>query len=433
VNGRWVASGAFAALTGAWIILMLRQVPCLGAESYDTYRLMCYTDIPLIYNWRQLVEGQVPLFEAPVEYPVLTALFMEIARRLVPLFGGLSEPGLSEAQIEQSTQLFFGITAVMLFGCMLVAVWAHLQLQPRDAWMLAASPAVITCGLINWDALVVALTALALLAWSRGKPVASGVFIGLGVAAKLYPALLLVPLAALCLRAGRMREFGRTVAAACGAWALVNLPFAIANPANWALFWSFNEAHGADLGSIWLVLEQMGQAAPNLSRAEFVLLALGTAGIVGVLLAAPKRPRLAQGVFLIVTLFAVVNKVYSPQYVLWLLPLLILANPRRGDWLLFTFAETLYFASVWLYFVAALDGTEYRFYWFAIAFRVGVQLWLSGRVVYDIFHPPAWDPETNEGILRGSADVVAYPLTRYREHPKKVLTVEPGTSARWSQ
>jgi uncharacterized membrane protein len=40
--------------------------------------------------------------------------------------------------------------------------------------------------------------------------------------------------------------------------------------------------------------------------------------------------------FLVVAAFLMTNKVYSPQYVLWLLPLMILARPKWRDWLIFT-------------------------------------------------------------------------------------------------
>ena len=55
------------------------------------------------------------------------------------------------------------------------------------------SPALLLTGLINWDLLAVALVAGALWAWARGRPVLSGVLIGLGTAAKLYPLFLLGP------------------------------------------------------------------------------------------------------------------------------------------------------------------------------------------------------------------------------------------------
>ncbi len=50
-----------------------------------------------------------------------------------------------------------------------------------------------------------------------------GVLIGLGTAAKLYPALVLIPLAVLCLRAGKVREFTVVAAAAVASWLVVNL------------------------------------------------------------------------------------------------------------------------------------------------------------------------------------------------------------------
>ena len=53
-----------------------------------------------------------------------------------------------------------------------------------------------------------------------------------------------------------------------------------------------------------------------------VLLVAGTAWLT---LAAPVRPRVAQVAFLLVAGFLLVNKVWSPQYSLWLLPLAVLA------------------------------------------------------------------------------------------------------------
>ena len=66
-------------------------------------------------------------------------------------------------------------------------------------------------------------------------------------------------------------------------------------------------------------------------------------------LRAPETPRLAQLGFLVVAGFLLVNKVYSPQYVLWLLPLAVLARPRWRDQLIWQAGELLYFAAVWWY------------------------------------------------------------------------------------
>ena len=75
----------------------------------------------------------------------------------------------------------------------------------------------------------------------------------------------------------------------------------------------------------------------------------------------PETPRLAQLGFLIVAGFLLVNKVYSPQYVLWLLPLAVLARPRWRDQIIWQAGEVLYFAAVWWYlggFLAPAGGGD---------------------------------------------------------------------------
>ena len=49
-----------------------------------------------------------------------------------------------------------------------------------------------------------------MLAWARRRPALAGALIGVGVALKLYPLLLFVPMVILALRTGRLREVGKT-------------------------------------------------------------------------------------------------------------------------------------------------------------------------------------------------------------------------------
>jgi uncharacterized membrane protein len=412
--GVWFSAGPWVMLIGTlnWLLLMVRQVPCL--QGSDPYRSMCYSDVIPLYYHRGLLDGQVPFLQADLEYPVLTGAVMEVARRLVTVLGGRSEPGLSGDEHALAASLFFGATALLMFAFFVVLIWAHLRLsRPWDAMMIAASPAVLTTGLINWDMMVIALTSLALLSWSQRKPVWTGIWIGLGVAAKLYPALLLVPLAVLCFRTARLRPFFITTAAALGSWVAVNLPVYLANPPGWLYFWTFNVERGAELGSLWYVLTLAGYEIEGLSRLISVLMVIGTAVICLILLLAPRRPRLAQGFFLLVVLFLVLNKVYSPQYVLWLLPVLVLARPRWREWIAFGVAETLYFGAIWGHLAGTLtpgSGGPDRLYWASVVLRVAVQVILAGRVIWDMFRAQddpvraggADDPDG--GFLDGAAD-----------------------------
>ena len=158
---------------------------------------------------------------------------------------------------------------------------------------------------------------------------------GLGVAAKLYPLLLFVPLAVLCFRSGRLRQFWLALAGGVASWVAVNLPVYVLSPSGWLYFWTFNVDRGADWGSLWYALSLVGVQVEDVSRAQSVWMVLGTAAICALLLLAPRRPRWSQGVLLVLVLFLVVNKVYSPQYLLRLLPFVVLARPRWRDWAVF--------------------------------------------------------------------------------------------------
>ena len=60
-----------------------------------------------------------------------------------------------------------------------------------------------------------------------------------------------------------------------------------------------------------------------------VVFLLCCAAIAYIGLTAPQRPRVAQLAFLTVAAFLLVNKVWSPQFSLWLVPLAVLALPHR--------------------------------------------------------------------------------------------------------
>ena len=60
--------------------------------------------------------------------------------------------------------------------------------------------------------------------------------------------------------------------------------------------------------------------------------------------------------FLVVAAFLLVNKVYSPQYVLWLLPLAVMARPRWIDQAIWQTAEIFYWMMIWLHIPDALVG-----------------------------------------------------------------------------
>ena len=85
--------------------------------------------------------------------------------------------------------------------------------------------------------------------------------------------------------------------------------------------------------------------------------------------------------------FLLINKVYSPQYVLWLLPLAVLARRNWRDLLIWQAGEVFYFAMVWFYlggWIAPAGGMGTPAYQLAIVVRLAAEVYLIVRVVLEL-------------------------------------------------
>jgi uncharacterized membrane protein len=335
----------------------LQKVPCTraGFDFVPTVRNGCYTDIYPLYFGRGLADGKIPYLDKisePVEYPVLTGGFMHVMAVLSRWFGG--------PDVTSRGMLFFRLTCIALVLCAALTVLATAYIAGRrslrSGLMVAASPALLLAIYINWDMLAVALSALALAAWARRHETAAGVLLGLAVAAKFYPLLFLGPLFLLCLRAGRMREFGRFAAGAVISWLVVNVPIMLAAWDSWSRFYTFNQQRPVDWGSIFFLTGRKGMSSvndvPTLNLMGEVGFAVLSIAIALLILLAPRRPRLPQVLFLVLAAFLLTNKVWSPQYILWLLPLIVLARPKLPAYLVWQAGEICYFFGIWWYLLA---------------------------------------------------------------------------------
>ncbi|WP_151477271.1 glycosyltransferase family 87 protein [Streptomyces albicerus] len=407
---------------GMFALGMVQKLPCydgawfFGASSQYTHA--CYSDIPHLYQGRGFADGLVPYFDKLegdmeyLEYPVLTGVFMEVAAWLTPGSGS----------IQDQEQVYWMVNAGMLMVCaavIAVCVTRTHRRRPWDGLLIALAPAVALTATINWDLLAVALTAAAMLMWSRGRTLAFGVLLGLATAAKLYPVLLLGPLFVLCWRAGKWREFGTALLGAAGSWLIVNLPVMLLAPEGWSKFYTFSQERGVDFGSFWLILSQRMEsplATDTVNAFATVLMLISCVGVAALALTAPRRPRFAQLAFLIVAAFILTNKVYSPQYVLWLVPLAALARPKWRDFLIWQACEVAYFLGIWMYLAYTTSGDAHKGlpeegYQLAIAVHLLGTLYLCAVIVRDIFMPErdvvrrSGDDDPSGGVLDGAEDV----------------------------
>lgn len=400
---------------GMFALGMVQKLPCYdGGWFYGAtaqYTHACYSDIPHLYNGRGFADDLVPYFNRIpdsvsggmeyLEYPVLTGLLMEVASWLTPHSGDL----------QTREQVYWLANAAMLMACtavIAVCVSRTHRRRPWDALLVALAPAFALTATINWDLLAVALTAAAMLMWSRSRALAAGVLLGLATAAKLYPVLLLGPLLVLCLRAGRWRAFWAATGGTAAAWLVVNVPVMISTQGGlhirdgWKQFYTFSQERPVDFGSLWLIISQRtGNPLDDVNTYAMILMALACAGVAALALCAPRRPRFAQLAFLVIVAFVLTNKVYSPQYVLWLIPLAALARPRWRDFLVWQACEVMYFLGIWMYLAYTNSGDQHRGlppegYQLATALHFAGTLFLCAMVVRDALVPDR-DPVRRDG------------------------------------
>lgn len=326
-----------------------------GWSTQPAYTGLCYSDWTALYGARGFADDPWAPFTGggggePFEYPVLMSLVASLTSLLVPR--GL--PG------DQQTLAYFDVNAFFVVLLWAVVVLAVAKSSGRRIWdgaIVAASPAMMLAATVNWDLWAVAFLALGLLALGREHPWLAGILIGLGAATKLYPALVLGALLVLAIRTGRWAGFLRVGVGAAGAWLAANLPFALLSYERWITFYTFSRDRGAGNSSLWQAWDfSVGRWLPELHTTPGAISVLGTGlfalcclGILLLGLWAPQPPRVASLAFLVVAAFVLFGKVYSPQFVLWLVPLAALAYPRWRVLLTWQVVEVAHFAGIWMF------------------------------------------------------------------------------------
>ncbi|HET9254561.1 MAG TPA: glycosyltransferase 87 family protein [Pseudonocardiaceae bacterium] len=405
----------------------------LQVDWHDSrqYAAMCYSDTIPLYSAERLDQpglsgfpyatswiehqGQPDQRIRYMEYPVLTGLYQWVAAKLAQSWVAAAASGWLPAAAPAIVH--FHISALGLTAAWLVTVWALVLLSPRRPWdaaIAALSPLVVVHAFTNFDVLATALATTGLLAWARGRPVLAGVLLGLGAATKFYPLLLLYPILLVSLRARQRdrvqpRSAGTAIAAAALSWAAVNLPIALLFPAGWAEFFRLNNRRGADPDTLYTVVSTFtgwpgfdgvlrpGQIPLTLNLVSAALFLLACAAIGWVALRAPQPPRLAQLCFLVVAAFLLVNKVWSPQYSLWLIPLAVLAIRQWKPILAWMTLDALLWAPRMAYYL----GTDHKGlpigpFLGAVLIRDTAVVFLIALVLHAIYRPAPPGPQSGD-------------------------------------
>jgi uncharacterized membrane protein len=390
---RWL----FAMTLVTLLLGYAQKSPCANGDwtGNKQYTHFCYSDVVPLWSDERLDVGGVPYRDTTVEYPVLTGGFMWLTADLTRGFHAIDS--------SPSELVVFGaLTALLLSLCGLVVTAATAQTsrgRPWDAAIFALSPLLVFHAFSNWDLLAMAFASAGLWAWARQRPVLAGAMIGLGTAAKLYPVFLLIAIGVLAIRTRRYADAVWATVSAALVWVAVNGPIGLAYHRGWWEFYKFSIERPTERSTFWAIGRSLAKNAagssdapywvpPGIAVAFAFLVAIGIVIALGLL--APTRPRLAQLAFLCVLAFLITTKVWSPQYSLWLVPLIALARPRWRLTLVWQFSEIL----VWILTLTLLlgitvpaHGISYGGLMVMLLIRDGLLLALAAMVVREMWCP----------------------------------------------
>ena len=382
----------FFALLGVVLITLVAawwtKGRCLfdgGWENGQQYLSWCYTDILPLWFVEELNVGATPYLDHAVEYPVLIGAQMQVAALLVRAFIFDTDSWASG---------FYVVNVLLGAPMYMVAAYRLFRMgvtPTRLLWFVAA-PSFIVYAFMNWDAMAVMLVVVAIELHRRGRDVGAGIAAGLGTAAKLFPAFLIPIVVIARISQGRWRDGAKHAAAAAGAWLVVNVPVMIAAPSGWAEFLRLNRTRPADWDSLWYFWQQVRDRAfdvPLLNMWTLGLFVLGAAAIV--LYGRRRMPpeELWRLLLPVLCWFLLTNKVYSPQFSIWLLPLMALALPRASAFAAFAVSDFFVFVLRFSFLGGRQDLTPaagYDLFAIAILVRTVVLLWIIVETLR--FDPP---------------------------------------------
>ena len=343
-----------------------------GWQSPDQYVHACYSDIPALYGERGLDRGVWAYSSGAesVEYPVIQGAVMWFTAKIIP----------------HGTNNYFYGSALLLALLFIFISFITFKIRPEFGYLLPLAPAAIASMYINWDLWAIATMMLAIYWFDRKAEVASAFALGIAVSTKFLPIFLLIPIAIIFFRQERISKFFKYVAISMATFAAINLPVALTTPVGWWRFYDLNLNRGSDWGSVWYALSNLRVDLTHQNYLSVLCLLIGLTALTIYLLQLRIPPTLAHTAIFVMAIVMAVSKVYSPQYVLWLTPLAVIAMIDKGELAIFWFwqgAEVMYHLAIWQH-LAQVTGAKFGLpvvaYSVITLIRIGASILLLARL-----------------------------------------------------
>ncbi len=345
---------ALAILASLLSFVKFQHCRASGWGTPDVYIHMCYSDITALYSERGMNTHDFPYSSATnsVEYPVITGLVMWATSFFV------TDPN-------NPYRNYFDINIALLIALFIgLALLVH-ELTPEFSYLLPLAPAVIGSLFINWDLYAVITSVAALYFFTKDKPNYSAFLLGIAIATKFFPIVFLFPLALHFMYLRKLRSFFSYVLMTAATWIVINAPIALTHYQGWTRFYSMNFTRESDWGSFWYALTSLGAKVSSLNYLAVIATCAIIIGLavfyVEIFQTKTPHDNLFLLIFITVAAFTTINKVYSPQYVLWLTPFAVLAireKRERAAFWVWQIGEALYHFAIWQ-FLASFTGAKF--------------------------------------------------------------------------
>ena len=338
----------------------------------DQYIHACYSDLPSLFGERGMVDNTWPYASdaKAVEYPVLTGLVM-----------------YATSFVAHTPISYFNFNAFLLALLFIGLVFIVYRIKPEFTYLLPLAPAMVASLYINWDLWAIATMMLAIYWFDRKAYLYSSIAIAVSISTKFLPVFLLLPILFILWRSNQIRELVKYAITTVAIWLAINLPFALTTPTGWWRFYKLNMEREADWGSLWLAFSQLGLGLANLNYLAILLLLIGLTSFVIFLFEVKNTPTLASVAFIVLAIVMIASKVYSPQYVLWLTPLAVIALTNKKDlhafWI-WQITETLYHVAIWQHlalFTGAKFGLQQGGYVTITLIRIAATIYLAWTLI----------------------------------------------------
>jgi hypothetical protein len=381
---RSVIAAAFAAIALfvlAWTLLHV-----------GFYKHKQVIDTPVYQRYgNAIADGKVPYRDFAVEYPP----------GALPMFAlpGLAEPGKNQ-QVSAGFRRTFETLMWMCGAVALLAMAVVLRVLRRsdlNVWaalcFAAVAPLLLGSVILSrfdlWPA-AICVAALAALVSNRLR--LGHALLGLGITAKLFP-VVFVPLgvAYVWKRAGR-REALICLALLAGVVGAIFLPFVVLSPEGVWDSLSVQLSRPLQVESLGASLLLVGHhvfgfglagetshGSQNVAGSAAGVLAVATTalqvGVLGWIWASFARGRgdreaLVRSTAAALCAFVALGKVLSPQFLIWLIPIVPLVRGRRGLWASALLGAALALTQVWF---------PFRYFRLALHFEAGLSWVLLAR------------------------------------------------------